>query len=209
LSAARRAGGLVFGMRPSNNVAMKHAFESLRDHFLIAMPSLTQGIFAHSVTYVCEHSDSGAMGIVINQPLDLCLHDILQHLQIDGARAHQSDPIMAGGPVQTDRGFVLHRAGEREWESTLRISDEVALTTSRDILAAIAHDEGPAGALLALGYAGWSAGQLEGELAANAWLTLPADSAIIFNTPIARRLDAAAARLGIDLARLAPGAGHA
>jgi putative transcriptional regulator len=188
---------------------MKHAFDSLKDHFLIAMPSLTEGLFAHSLTYVCEHSEDGAMGIVINHPLDLHLRDILEHLEIDDIRVPRDDLIMAGGPVQTDRGFVLHRAGDREWESTLRLTDEISLTTSKDILTSIAHNEGPSAALVALGYAGWGAGQLEGELAANAWLTLPADSAIIFNTPISKRRNAAAAKLGIDLALLAPGAGHA
>lgn len=188
---------------------MKHSFESLRDHFLIAMPTLSEGIFAHSLTYICEHSETGAMGIVVNRPLKLRLLEILEHLEIDGIRVHREDPVMAGGPVQTDRGFVLHRASERHWESTLRISDEIALTTSRDILAAIAHNEGPDDNLVALGYAGWSAGQLEEEIAANAWLTLPADTAIIFNTPIAQRVDAAAAQLGIDMALMAPGAGHA
>jgi putative transcriptional regulator len=187
----------------------QHAFESLKNHFLVAMPSLNEGIFAHSLTYMCEHSEHGAMGIVINRPLDLRLRDILEHLEIDDIRIPQDALIMAGGPVQTDRGFVLHRASEHSWESTLHITDEIALTTSRDILAAIAHDQGPAAALVALGYAGWSGGQLEDELARNSWLTIPADSAIIFNTPVAQRLNAAAAKLGIDLALLAPGAGHA
>src|SRR5437868_15326400 len=109
---------------------MKHAFDSLKNHFPVAMPTLTEGLFAHSLTYVCEHSEQGAMGIVINHPLDSHLRDILEHLKIDDIRLRHDDLIMAGGPVQTDRGFVLHRASERSWESTLQITDEIALTTS-------------------------------------------------------------------------------
>lgn len=183
--------------------------QSFRNHFLIAMPALSEGMFAHSITYICEHSEQGAMGIVINQPMGLPLRDILDHLDIDNARSHLDDPVMAGGPVQTDRGFVLHRTSEQRWESTIAITEEVSLTTSRDILAAMAHAEGPRDALVALGYAGWGAGQLEDEIAANAWLTLPADSAIIFDVPVAQRLSAAAAKLGVNMALMAPGAGHA
>lgn len=188
---------------------MKIAFESLKDHFLIAMPSLTEGIFAHSVTYLCEHNEHGAMGIIINRPIGIALSEILEQLDIGEVRNHGTDPVMAGGPVQTDRGFVLHRTNEKKWESTLSITDEISLTTSRDILDALAHNEGPDRALVALGYAGWGAGQLEQELAANAWLTISADSAILFNTPSEKRFDAAIAKLGIDIAQLAPGAGHA
>ena len=188
---------------------MKPAFNSLKDHFLIAMPTLTEGIFAHSLTYICEHSEEGAMGIVINRPIGLALGEILEHLDIEDRHAHLEDPVMAGGPVQIDRGFVLHRNSARHWESTLSISDEISLTTSCDILEAMAHSEGPDDSLVALGYAGWGAGQLEDELAANAWLTAKADSHIIFNTPIDERLNAAAAQLGIDLVLMAPGAGHA
>lgn len=188
---------------------MKNAFESLKDHFLIAMPSLTQGIFAHSVTYLCEHNENGAMGLIINRPIGIALGEILEHLNIDGVRNHGEDPVMAGGPVQTERGFVLHRTSERHWESTMPITEEISLTTSRDVLDALAHNEGPASALVALGYAGWGAGQLERELAENAWLTIPADSAIIFNLPAEERFNAAVAKLGINIAQLAPGAGHA
>ncbi len=188
---------------------MKTAFESLKNHFLIAMPSLSEGIFARSVTYLCEHNEHGAMGIVINRPIGIALGEILEQLDVDGARHHGEDPVMAGGPVQTDRGFVLHPTSERHWESTLPITDEISLTTSRDILQSLAYNEGPPTALVALGYAGWSAGQLEQELVANAWLTIPADRAIIFDIPAEQRFDAAVAKLGIDFAQLAPGAGHA
>lgn len=182
---------------------------SLKNHFLIAMPSISEGIFANSITYICEHSDEGAMGIVINHPLDLRLGEMLEHLEISDIRYPCNEPILAGGPVHMDRGFVLHRATSQNWDSTLQICDQVSLTTSQDILAAIAHDEGPAESIVALGYAGWGAGQLEDELAENAWLTTPANFDIIFNTPIEQRVSAAAATLGIDLALMAPQAGHA
>jgi putative transcriptional regulator len=182
---------------------------SLKDHFLIAMPSIGDGIFAHSITYICEHNDQGAMGIVINHPLDLSLDEIFEHLEIDNIQSPHNDQILAGGPVHMDRGFVLHRNTEAAWDSTIRVSDQIALTTSQDILTAIAHDEGPRDSLVALGYAGWSEGQLESELADNAWLTAPADSDIIFNTPIEQRAKAAAAKMGIDLALISPEAGHA
>jgi|SRR5690606_18253299 len=183
--------------------------DSLKNHLLIAMPTLTEGIFARSVTYLCEHNEHGALGIIINQPLGVNLGEILDQLQIEDVCSHLDDPIMAGGPVQTERGFVLHRGGGRQWEATIAVSADISLTTSRDILDAFAHDEGPDAALIALGYAGWSAGQLESELADNAWLTAPADSAILFDTSVDERYHAAIARLGIDLAQLAPGAGHA
>ncbi|WP_101758542.1 YqgE/AlgH family protein [Oceanicoccus sp. KOV_DT_Chl] len=182
---------------------------SLKDHFLIAMPTITDGLFANSITYICEHNDQGAMGIVINHPLDLSLDEIFQHLEINDIQGPHSDQILAGGPVHMDRGFVLHRTTEQEWDSTIRISGQVALTTSQDILTAIAHDQGPVDSIVALGYAGWSAGQLEIELADNAWLTVPADSDIIFNTPVELRAKAAAAQMGVDLALISPQAGHA
>ena len=182
---------------------------SLKDHFLIAMPSIGDGIFAHSITYICEHNEQGAMGIVINHPLDLSLDEIFEHLQIDNIQSPHHDQILAGGPVHMDRGFVLHRSTDAAWDSTIRVSDQIALTTSQDILTAIAHNEGPSDSIVALGYAGWSEGQLESELADNAWLTAPADSDIIFNTPVVQRAKAAAAKMGIDLALISPQAGHA
>lgn len=181
---------------------------NLKDHFLIAMPALNDGIFAHSITYICEHNEQGAMGIVINHPLDLSLDEIFQHLEIDNASKHK-ERILAGGPVHMDRGFILHRRTDENWDSTLEVSDQISLTTSQDILTAIAHNEGPRDSIVALGYAGWGEGQLEHELAENAWLTAPADSDIIFNTPIEKRASAAAAKLGIDLALISPQVGHA
>tara|TARA_R110002110_G_scaffold205066_7_gene416958 strand:+ start:85371 stop:85961 length:591 start_codon:yes stop_codon:yes gene_type:complete len=183
--------------------------DCLRDHFLLAMPSLSEGLFSHSVTYICEHGESGAMGIVVNQPLDLSLEEIFEHLQINPVRDFSHRPVMAGGPVQIDHGFVLHRDCNKQWEASLKVSSEITLTTSRDILRAIAADEGPADHLIALGYAGWSAGQLEQELAENSWLTLPADSDILFGTEAEHRLSAAAALLGIDMNLISGEAGHA
>ena len=192
-----------------SQVTTARSSDSLRDHFLLAMPSLAEGIFSHSITYICEHGESGAMGIVINQPLDLSVGEIFDHLQINSLRDFSEEPVMAGGPVQIDHGFVLHRDSHEDWEASLRVTDEITLTTSRDILRAIAHGTGPREHLIALGYAGWSAGQLEQELAENSWLTLPADSDIIFSTPPDRRLGAAAAQLGIDMNLISADAGHA
>ncbi|MEH6557817.1 MAG: YqgE/AlgH family protein [Oceanicoccus sp.] len=188
---------------------MLNTNSSLKDHFLIAMPALNDGIFANSITYICEHNEQGAMGIVINHPLDLSLDEIFHHLEIEDINSVHRDQILAGGPVHMNRGFILHRRTEDQWDSTIHISDQIALTTSQDILNAIAHDNGPSDSLVALGYAGWEGGQLEHELAENAWLTLPADSNIIFNTPVEQRASAAVAKIGVDLALISPLAGHA
>ena len=181
----------------------------LRDHFLLAMPGLDEGIFAHSVTYICEHGEAGAMGIVINRELELNLSEIFEQLEIDAPARFSDLPVMAGGPVQTDHGFILHRPCANDWDATLRVAPEMLLTTSQDILRAIAGGEGPSEYLVALGYAGWSAGQLEEEVGRNSWLTLPADHGIIFHTPPEQRLQAAAAGLGIDMNLISARAGHA
>ena len=183
--------------------------DCLRDHFLLAMPGLSEGIFSHSITYICEHGESGAMGIVINQPLDLSVSEIFEHLDITPGKDFSDIPVMAGGPVQIDHGFVLHRNCTSTWESSLKVTPLITLTTSCDVLRAIANNEGPREHLIALGYAGWTAGQLEQELAENSWLTLPADSDIIFKTNPEQRLGAAAAQLGIDMNLISGEAGHA
>ncbi|MEH6568514.1 MAG: YqgE/AlgH family protein [Halioglobus sp.] len=182
---------------------------SLRNHFLLAMPSLSEGIFSQSITFICEHGESGAMGIVINQALELSVDEIFEHLEITSSKDFSEVPVMAGGPVQIDHGFVLHRNCDTQWEASLHITSEISLTTSRDILRAIAKGTGPKEHVIALGYAGWTAGQLEFELAENSWLTLPADSDIIFATPYDQRLSAAAAVLGIDMNLISAQAGHA
>ncbi len=191
------------------SVSTSKSGDCLRDHFLLAMPCLSEGIFSQSITYICEHGEAGAMGIVINRPLDLSVDEIFEHLQITTLRDHSTEPVMAGGPVQMDHGFVLHRYCEDAWEASLNVTSEVTLTTSRDILRAIANDEGPSEHLIALGYAGWGAGQLEQELAENSWLTLPGDSDIIFSTPVDHRMEAAAALLGVDMNLISGQAGHA
>lgn len=182
---------------------------NLTDHFLIAMPTLDDPYFWKTVTYVCAYSSEGAMGIVINRPLELKLGDILSHMEIDVSHAAARHlPVYQGGPVQPERGFVIHRP-HGEWDAMLKVTPEIGITTSRDILVAIANGKGPDNVLIALGYAGWSAGQLEHEIAANAWLSTPADTAIIFDTPASKRWRAAAARLGIDINLLSTQAGHA
>ena len=181
----------------------------LKHQFLIAMPHMADPNFAQTVTYLVEHNEQGAMGLVINRPNGLNLADVLEQLRPDEPPPAlcQSLPIFAGGPVQTDRGFVLHPAGH-SFQATLELG-ELALSTSQDALFAIADGSGPSKHLITLGYAGWEAGQLETELADNAWLTCPADSAILFDTPFDQRLSAAAARLGINLSLLTAQAGHA
>ncbi|MEE4203970.1 MAG: YqgE/AlgH family protein [Halieaceae bacterium] len=182
--------------------------DCLRDHFLIATPALNEGFFARSVTYICEHGESGAMGVVINHPLEVELPEILEHLELEVTSTPKDPLVLAGGPVQIDHGFVLHR-GPTGWESSMRVGRDVLLTTSRDVLAAIARGEGPKDYLVALGYAGWDAGQLEEELTQNSWLTVPADNDILFNTPVERRLAAAGQKIGIDIDLMSGEAGHA
>lgn len=183
--------------------------DSLKDHFLLAMPGLEAGLFSGSITYICEHGEAGAMGLVINQPLDLSLGEIFDHLEITTGANFNDEPVLAGGPVQIDHGFVLHPRAENRWDSSLTVTSEIQLTTSQDVLKAIARGSGPKKFVVALGYAGWSAGQLEEEIASNSWLTLPADHSIIFDTPMERRVRTAAAGLGIDMNLLTTQAGHA
>lgn len=181
----------------------------LTGQFLIAMPALADPNFNRTVSYVCEHSDQGALGIVINRPSDLVLGEILDQLSLTPAdTAVSEETVYAGGPVQQDRGFVLHDGGDH-WDSSMSVSKGVTVTTSRDILAAIAAGTGPDNMLIALGYAGWGAGQLERELAANAWLSVDAESSILFDVPHSARYDAAARLLGVDLTLLSSESGHA
>lgn len=185
------------------------ATSGFTNHFLIAMPSLADPNFFHSVTYICEHSAEGALGIVINRPADLTLSEVLEHMQITPASIEVGDEaVYIGGPVQPERGFVLHRP-PKHWDSTLRITPSLAVTTSKDILEAIAKGQGPERALIALGYAGWGPGQLEQEMASNAWLSGPADESIIFDISPEKRWQAAAAAMGVDLSRLCSDVGHA
>ncbi len=181
----------------------------LLNHFLIAMPTLADPNFSRTVTYVCAHSEAGAMGIVINRPLELRLGEMLGHLDIEiSDQQVEQMQVLQGGPVQRERGFVLH-SPPGDWEAVLEVAQGIAVATSRDILEALATGEGPERSAVALGYAGWGAGQLEQELAANAWLSGPADRAIIFDLPFKERWDAAAGLLGVDLDLLTSEAGHA
>ncbi|AKH20595.1 YqgE/AlgH family protein [Sedimenticola thiotaurini] len=183
--------------------------ESLTNQFLIAMPGLNDANFHHTVTYLCQHGKEGAMGIVINRPSGLRLNDILEQLEISDTPLPDAEQLIyVGGPVQTDRGFVLHTGGT-EWDSTLQITPTISITTSRDILAAIARGEGPEKSLIALGYAGWGEGQLEQEMSANAWLNGPAPEQVLFDLPPEARWEAAAKALGVDLNLLSGEAGHA
>ncbi len=163
----------------------------LTHHFLIAMPNMVDPYFTRTLTYVCEHNDQGALGIVVNRPIDMTLQALFERLSLTLQDSEMAGaPIYFGGPVQTDRGFVLH-APAGNWHSTLRVRDLIGLTTSKDILEAVGRGEGPDRILVTLGYAGWSAGQLEHELTQNAWLTVEARDAIIFELPAEERLAAA------------------
>lgn len=181
----------------------------LSHHFLIAMPAMTDPYFAKSLTYVCEHNEQGAMGIVVNRPISLTLSELFAQINMPLKPAELEDVLVHfGGPVQTDRGFVLHEPNG-QWQSTLHINDKVGLTTSKDILQALGEGNGPRHLLVTLGYAGWAQGQLEQELSQNAWLSVPADERIMFDLPAEERLPAAMALLGIDFATLSEEAGHA
>ncbi|MBK1649425.1 YqgE/AlgH family protein [Rhabdochromatium marinum] len=182
---------------------------SLTNQFLIAMPGLQDPNFSRTVTYVCEHNTQGAMGIIINRPMDLRLGDVLEQLDIEPEMPRIAEQIVyQGGPVQTDRGFVIH-AGADNFDSTLMVTPDLRVTTSRDILEALAKGTGPEHCLVALGYAGWTSGQLEKELSANTWLSGPIDHDTLFKAPASERLQAAAQLIGIDLNLLSGEAGHA
>lgn len=194
--------------------------EFLTKQFLIAMPSMEDPNFSRSVTVICDHSEEGAMGITINQPTTMFVDEILSSYNADPNQSAKKEPptsidisnpeelVYAGGPVQIDRGFILHDS-EQHWDSTHSIDGDLKLTTSEDILIDIAQGKGPENSLIALGYAGWSAGQLEEELANNAWLTVPYDADIVFNLPIEKRWQAAASKIGVDLHLISNQTGHA
>jgi putative transcriptional regulator len=181
------------------------------NHFLIAMPMLADPNFFHTVTYVCEHTAEGAMGIIINRPLSITVSEILEQMSISTDEPQNTlrrQHVFLGGPVQRERGFVIHLP-IGNWEASLAVTDTVGVTTSRDILLAMANGTGPQRSLVALGYAGWGAGQLEQEIANNAWLSGPADLRVLFDTPVERRWHTAALLLGVDLNLLSAEVGHA
>ncbi|MFO8155237.1 MAG: YqgE/AlgH family protein [Thiohalospira sp.] len=182
---------------------------NLTHQFLIAMPGLEDPNFARTVTYVCQHDAEGAMGVVINRPTRVTLDAVLEQMEMETQEAEVATlPVYSGGPVNTERGFILHRP-TGQWEASLPVGDDIALTSSRDILEAIALGAGPKERIMVLGYAGWQPGQLEQEMADNAWLSGPASAEVIFNTPPDERWQAAARALGVDLALLSSEAGHA
>lgn len=183
--------------------------DSLTNQLLIAMPGLRDPRFSTTVTLICEHNDGGALGIIINRPLTLNLSGLFAQLCVaDPDSAAASSPVMSGGPVGTERGFVLHDKSQ-SFENTLTVSDDIQLTLSRDVLDAMAVGDGPDKTLVAVGYAGWEAGQLEDEMLANSWLSVAATPELVFDTPFADRWEMAARTLGIDIARMSADAGHA
>ena len=182
---------------------------NLTNHFLIAMPSLMDGHFSQSVTYICEHDQNGSLGITINRPTETKLAQIFKQLDVESSDLKlNQQTVLLGGPVQTDRGFLLHSPGGH-WDSSLKVTDTISVTTSKDILQSIANNEGPKEVIIALGYSGWAAGQLESELAQNTWLSCPANEQILFHTPIDQRWQKAAQLMGIDLSLLSSDTGHA
>ena len=181
---------------------------NLTNHFIIAMPSLMDENFSQTVTYICEHEANGTFGIIINHKSDIKMEDVMAQMKIPCSESAAKKSVFIGGPVQENRGFILHRPVGR-WDSSLVVNESIALTTSKDILQAIAADTGPDDSIVALGYAGWGPGQLENELAANAWLSCPAEEQIIFETPVEDRWQAAADLLGVDLTLMSNDPGHA
>ena len=182
---------------------------NLTDHFLIAMPAMDDPYFSKALVYICEHNEQGALGIVVNKPLDMPLASLFEKVDIALRAPDLADlPVYFGGPVQLDRGFVLHRP-VGHWQSTLAVNGDVGLTSSRDVLSSVGKEGLPSEILVSLGYAGWDAGQLEEELAQNSWLTVPAKASILFELPPEERLPAAMQKLGVSFTQLSDVAGHA
>ncbi len=182
---------------------------TLAGQLLVAMPGMDDPNFQHTVAYVCEHSEGGALGLVINRPLDMDISDVLEQFSLEAQEDKQlHQPVMRGGPVQAERGFVLHETAN-SWDSTTDVGHSMCVTTSQDILTDMAAGRGPGRILMALGYAGWEAGQLENELRQNSWLTVPATRKLVFETPFEQRWQAAARSIGIDPANLSLHAGNA
>ncbi|HNE60822.1 MAG: YqgE/AlgH family protein [Rubrivivax sp.] len=191
---------------------------NLTNHFLIAMPGMVDGTFSRSVVYVCEHSQRGALGLIINKPGDISLADLFERVDLPLSRPELgAQPVFQGGPLQTERGFVLHdpivaeglAPDQTVYASTLAVPGGLEMTTSKDVLEALSSGAGPRRVLVTLGYASWGEGQLESEIARNSWLTVDADADLIFEAPIAQRYDLALRRLGLEAWMLSPDIGHA
>ena len=192
-----------------NDDAMTIPDLNLSNHFLIAMPSMLDPIFGGTVVYLCEHNERCALGMVINKPTDITMSDLFSRLDLQPEIAPFAEkPVMFGGPVQDDRGFVLH-SPLGQFSSMLKVTDDIAFTTSRDVLEAVASGQGPQRLLVSIGYSGWGAGQLEEEISRNGWLTVAADPAVIFDLPVNERYTAALKLLGVNPAMLSSGVGHA
>lgn len=203
---AAGGSGLLAGLSAGGGLGKGGGFTN---HLLIAMPSLLDPNFAQTVALVCEHTDRGALGIVLNKPLPMHLSDVFSQMKLEPLTQDiAAKPVLRGGPVHTDRGFVLHRPGG-QWDHTHKVSEAIQVTTSRDVLAAMARGEGPTDAFIALGYAGWESGQLEREMRENAWISMPVDARVVFELPYEERWIGAWRLLGIDVDRLSPVAGHA
>ena len=183
--------------------------QTLAGQLLIALPSLSDPNFSRSVTLICQHDADGAMGVVVNRPSEYDLDEVFRQMGIEPADDGMATrKVVSGGPVHPERGFVLHD-GDRGWDSSLAIATGLYVTTSRDVLEAIARGEGPGQSMVALGCAGWGAGQLEQELLEDSWLTAPVDPALLFSLPLEARWQAAAGRLGVDMSLMAGYSGHA
>ena len=189
---------------------------NLTNQFLIAMPGMGDGTFAGTVVYMCEHTDKGALGLVINKPIDITLKNLFEKVELSLDREEFAAlPVYFGGPVQTERGFVLHEkvqgdaADEAPYNSSLKVEGGLEMTTSKDVLEAISSGSGPKKVLVTLGYSGWAAGQLEDEMSKNGWINVEAEPGIIFDTPVGERYGKALSLLGIDAAMLSSDAGHA
>ncbi|WP_428774089.1 YqgE/AlgH family protein [Vibrio sp.] len=186
---------------------------NLTNHFLVAMPGMKDPYFKNSVIYVCEHNEQGAMGLMINAPIDITVGGMLKQVDVQPVHPQLNTdslklPVLNGGPVSEDRGFILHQPKDH-YESSVQMTDQISVTTSKDILSVLGTDAEPNHYLVALGYSGWEAGQLENELAENSWLTIEADPEVMFNTPIHERWSKAVEKLGIDAAQLSAETGHA
>ena len=192
---------------------MKAPNVNFTNQFLIAMPGMGDGTFAGTVVYLCEHTEKGALGLVINKPIDIKLKNLFDKVELPLDRADLADaPVYFGGPVQTERGFVLHEGADGEgggYNSSLQIPGGLAMTTSKDVLEALSAGAGPKKLLVTLGYSGWGAGQLEDEMSRNGWINVGAEPGIIFDTPVEQRYDKALLLLGIDVRMLSQDAGHA
>ena len=184
--------------------------QSLENHFLIAMPSMQDPFFKRAVTYICEHNEDGAMGLVINQPIDVTVGELLDKIEIDNDKTQNAAKVsvFAGGPVKTDRGFVLH-SPQSGYSASQKLSSDIMITTSKDVLASLTTAQAPEQFIITLGYSGWEQGQLEQELLDNSWLIIEADPKIIFDTPVEKRWEKAVSMLGFDISQLSLEAGHA